>query len=200
MLFIGLLIAYIGSVDFLPCFGVVIYPFGYLPILIFTLVQVYAIQVYAIVKHTGITYHEIINHMDDGVIVINRSGRITTVNPFAERITGIGSSDLLGKDIIEAFSSSVHELEDPGQVMKLIDRIKIDPLQTIDEEIVYSKPATCINITSTPVKDMFGDISGIIIMLRDITERKRAEAQLLKAKKAADAAGRELKDVNTQLE
>ena len=171
LLFTGVIIVgYIGAVDYLPCFGVNIYPFGYLPVLAFVL-----LQGYAIIRHRNITFRQIITNIDDGIIVTNKSGMTTMVNPSAERITGLRSADFLGKDIIEAFSSSIHKLKDPGQIMELVDRIKDNPWQAIDEEISYSRPAAYINITSTPAKDRFGNMAGVIIALRDITERKRVE-------------------------
>ena len=132
-------------------------------------------QVFNTTKHTGITSREIINHMDEGIIIINKSGMIIMVNPSAERIVGLGSPALLNKEVSKVFSSPAHELEDPGQFMELADRIKGNPWQVFDEEISYLRPAAYINITSVPVTNRFGNIAGVIIMLRDITERKGTE-------------------------
>src|SRR5262249_36451759 len=41
-----------------------------------------------------------------------------------------------------------------------------------------------------PLKDDTGRVTGLAIMVRDITERKRAEAELRQAKEAAEAASR----------
>ena len=137
-------------------------------------------QVFNTTKHTGITSREIINHMDEGIIIINKSGMIIMVNPSAERIVGLGSPALLNKEVSKVFSSPAHELEDPGQFMELAAKIKGDPGQTINEEISYLRPAAHISITSAPVTNRFGNMAGVIIMLRDITERKRAEEELAK--------------------
>ena len=45
-LLIALFIAYIGSVDYLPTYGVKVYPFGYLTLICFVLVFAYAILKY----------------------------------------------------------------------------------------------------------------------------------------------------------
>jgi len=194
LLFIGIVTGYIAAIDYLACFGVEIYPFGYLAILVFV-----SIQSYAIIKYRGITSQEIITNMGEGVIVINGNGSITTVNPSAERITGLRAPALLNKGLDESFSLYAHKLGDPEQVMELVAKIKCDPRQRIDKEISSSMPAAHINITSTPVKDRFGDMAGVIIVLRDITKRKRAEAELLKAKESAEASKQDIEHTNTQL-
>ncbi len=174
LLFIGIVIGYIGAVNYLPCFGVEIYPFGYLAVFVFI-----SIQGYAVMKSREITSQEIITNMGEGIIVINRNGRITTVNPSAERITGLRAPALLNKGLDESFSPYAHKLEDPEQITELVDRIKCDPGQAVDEEINYLRPAACVKLISTPVKDRFGDIAGVIIVLRDITKRKKAEERYI---------------------
>jgi light-regulated signal transduction histidine kinase (bacteriophytochrome) len=49
-----------------------------------------------------------------------------------------------------------------------------------------------VSLTSSPVRDSRGKLIGASKIVRDITERKRAERELAQAKDLAEAAGREL--------
>jgi len=178
LLFFALLIAYIGVIDYVACFGIEVYPFGYIPILFFI-----SIQGYAIIAYQKINVGEILNSIQDGLIAINRDGKITIINDSAERITGVKSLDILDRELAEITSFTKYKLEDPERVMKLINRIKSTPDEIINEEVNYLDPVRHIKITVMPVRDRFDAISGNMLILNDITERKQVEDKLRESEK-----------------
>src|SRR5438445_630575 len=100
MLMIAFIIAYVGCVDYMPKFGVAIYPFGYIPILGFVMTVALVFRRYDLLALTpSIASQEIISTMADALFVCDADGRIQFANRAAESILGYAPSELLGRMI-----------------------------------------------------------------------------------------------------
>ena len=162
LLFISLLIAYFGSCDFIPAIGIDFYPFGYLPVLIFIIIQFYAIFKIRLT----ITMREIYDSMHDGVIVIDKHERIIDTNTATKRI--LGCQKIVGRKIVEVFPLA----------NKLLDELKATSHDAIDKEILYEMPNSevddrILNVTASWIGDEDSGMLGTLLVLRDITERKK---------------------------
>lgn len=168
LLFISLLIAYGGVVDFIPTFGIDIYPFGYIPVFLFVLIQFYSI----LKLRLTITMRETVDSMKDGVIVVDKNGTITDVSLSAKRILGI--SGIVGKELVEICPS----------MNSFLDKLEDDLSDTIGGDIPYNELNSQIgdgvlNITLSSIKGIYkNEPLGTLIILRDITERKKMENTL----------------------
>ncbi|HEV2721405.1 MAG TPA: histidine kinase N-terminal 7TM domain-containing protein, partial [Thermoanaerobaculia bacterium] len=115
MMIFAFAIAYLGCVDYLPKFGVPVYPIGYLPIMAFVVTAAFAFRRYNIVAISpSLAAREVIGTMADALFVCNRDGEIQLANPTAERLLGYGENELVGRrleDLLvkddDAFSSSL---------------------------------------------------------------------------------------------
>jgi signal transduction histidine kinase/CheY-like chemotaxis protein len=138
-----------------------------------------AIFAYALIKMDWlnilpIAFREVFNAISDPVIVLDRTERIVQGNPAAERVfPSLRHGALLNASIpelIEAFeacrTSSGRHTE----------------IETTMGESVYLVRADVI-LTN-------GEHAGSLVILSDITERKRAEIELKSAKEAAEAGSR----------
>ena len=124
----------------------------------------------------------VINSMGSGVVVTDTAGCIEMMNPIAEAISGWKLESVLGKKI--------------SQVFKLIDKStgeKIDylTLQVMQTGAVLNLPGDCTLITRdgtevpigdsmAPIRDRNGNITGVVLVFQDITERKQTEARLVR--------------------
>ncbi len=118
--------------------------------------------------------------LDEGVYALDDNGRLTYMNPAAERIFGWTAAELRGK----AMHDVTHYLHPDGRPYP---REECAGLQVLREGVVYrSEEDTFIRkdgnmfpvaYSSAPIK-MNGQIAGVVVALRDITERKRIEASL----------------------
>ena len=166
LLFISFLIAYIGAVDFLPALGINMYPIGFIPILAFLAIQFYAILRY---KFT-ITVNETFDNLDDGIITVDKNGKITNINASAKRM--FETSNPHGRKINEAFPP----------LNEYLEGLK-DPSYVINEDIPYKlmNPDVdegTLHLTISPIRnDVSGDL-GMVIVLSDITERMRSDIAL----------------------
>src|ERR1051325_7470096 len=100
MMLVAFAVAYVGCVDYLPKFGIDVYPFGYIPILAFVIIAATAFRRYDIVAITpSLAAPEIINTMADALFVCDREGRIQLVNATVERVLGFTQEELVGRRI-----------------------------------------------------------------------------------------------------
>lgn len=121
----------------------------------------------------------ILTSISDAVITTDEKGCITLLNPTAQLLTGWQQSDALGKNITE-----VLHLSQTDQLQDLIAQIHHNAIAQ-DQSILIAKNGREIPIdyNVAPIKDEQGQIKGVVIVFRDITERKQvAETQLTLAK------------------
>nr|MBP8989853.1 PAS domain S-box protein [Clostridia bacterium] len=171
---LSLSFAVIGSVDFLSCFPPIrVYPFGFGPVLVFV-----SLQTYAILRYKKASLITIFGSLEDGILVVDRYNRIVEVNPSFEKMMKIVRSDLIGKDVLDAFSLISDKNEDHATVQSIIRMITMNPAQIFKEDIAFKESRMFLSVTSSMIMDRFGTRTGSVIVFRDITERKKAEEEL----------------------
>lgn len=171
---LSLSIAVLGSVDFLSCYPPIrVYPFGFGPVLVFV-----SLQTYAILRYKKASLITIFGSLEDGILVVDRYNRIVEVNPSFEKMMKIVRSDLIGKDVLDAFSLISDKNEDHATVQSIIRMITMNPAQIFKEDIAFKESRMFLSVTSSMIMDRFGTRTGSVIVFRDITERKKAEEEL----------------------
>ncbi|MBN2535883.1 MAG: response regulator [Spirochaetales bacterium] len=124
--------------------------------------------------------------ISDAVITTDVNARVTFINPIAEVITGWGQEEALGKHIDKLYriidEKTGHQTENP--VIQVLARGK---KMTIENHHLITKQNRKISIASdiSPIKNDTGRIIGSAIILRDNTEKKKIQDELIKAQKLA---------------
>jgi len=174
MMLVAFGVAYVGCVDYLPKFGIAVYPFGYVPILAFVVIAAAAFRRYDIVAITpSLAAPEIINTMADALFVCDREGRIQLVNATAQRLLGYEQEELVGQRIEDLLAPSADDTLANGMRRRTI---------RTEEHIFRAKNGDRVDlmISIAPVVDK-GEPAGAIMIGRDVRERKEAERQVRKA-------------------
>jgi PAS domain S-box-containing protein len=129
----------------------------------------------------------IVESSEDSIISIDFERNITTWNKGAERLYGYTAAEALGKPL-----TMLTLPRDMEEVLSNIDKIRhgetVEPFETVRRQ--KDGPHLHLAVVLSPVKDEAGRIIGVSTVARDITERKRAEAerkQLLADTQAAQA-------------
>ncbi|MET1028741.1 MAG: PAS domain S-box protein, partial [Dongiaceae bacterium] len=124
----------------------------------------------------------IIDSMGDGLIVADPDGRFRHFNPAAERITGIGRVDAPPSDWPSLYA--LYQLDGvtplPAQEVPLTMALRGQATDQV-EIILRSDPAApdkTLSINGRPMRDSNGRVQGGLMMFRDVSERKAAEAAL----------------------
>lgn len=122
----------------------------------------------------------LIEGMGDGVIVLDARNRVVDLNPAAQRILGRSPVEAIGQLGGAIFAGQLNLEESPPDRGAMGGEVVLE----VGEEVRSFDPRI------TPLYDRRGHLTGRLIVLRDITGRKRAEEALQAAKEAAEEANR----------
>jgi diguanylate cyclase (GGDEF)-like protein/PAS domain S-box-containing protein len=123
----------------------------------------------------------IIHSMSCAVVVTDVNTYIQIMNPEAEMLTGWQEQEVVGKYLAEVLPLID---KDTGENINNLVR------RAIETNTVIKLPENCILITKNntevligdsiaPIRDRFDKVTGAVLVLRDLTQRKHYEAQLL---------------------
>jgi PAS domain S-box-containing protein len=130
----------------------------------------------------------IVDSSEDAIIGQSMDGIITSWNNGAERIFGYTAQEAVGKSVSLLVPPGLLD-EEPAVFERLKSGERIEHFDTVRRR----KGGQDINVSVTisPVRDSAGNIVGASKVARDISDRKRADEALARAKDAAETASRE---------
>jgi diguanylate cyclase (GGDEF)-like protein/PAS domain S-box-containing protein len=168
---IALGIGCLAAIDFLPAYGIVIYPFGWAAVLTCTAISIYTVRKHGLPIRPSLPATEIISTMRDLLLVSDRDGRIRFANNAACAFLGYDREDIIGRQLEELLVPT--------------DGIQPAPLQgwVRDREYIFrTKMGQPIELTlsHSPVTHR-GEVTGAVIIGRDLRERKRYEWEARRA-------------------
>lgn len=116
----------------------------------------------------------------DGVISTDNQGNIRIINQIAQKLTGWTQEEAMGKPLEEVFNI-VHEhtretCNNPAQEVLKTGQI----IQLANHTSLISKTGQEIPIedSAAPIKDENGQITGVVIVFRDFTEKREKQKQV----------------------
>jgi PAS domain S-box-containing protein len=126
-----------------------------------------------------------LSSIGDAVIATDVQGRITFMNPIAEKVTGWIESDALGLALDDVFVIS-NETTGEG-VPNPVRRVLRDgaTVGLANHTLLTAKDGTKIPIddSAAPIRDLSGDLIGVVLVFRDV--RIHREADLVRGRLAA---------------
>ena len=119
-----------------------------------------------------------IEQMQEGMVVLNSGWQVVSVNPAAEKILTQSAAQLRGQtwpDILPAPAI-------PRDQVQVISSSPTDPGMPGPAEIVIGADANarCYEVDFSPLTDQHDTMVGYLLLLRDISAQRRAQAQSLK--------------------
>src|ERR1700674_5695353 len=136
-------------------------------------------------------FERVVENLEEMIFVVNREYRYVIVNRAFLSHWGMTKDQVVGRLVAEVL--------DP-EVFKSVDKHKLDECfqgKVVSYEITYRYPEIGerdISVTYLPVEGSAG-IDRVVCVLRDITERKRAEEALQKSEARERARAKELETV-----
>jgi len=142
------------------------------------------------------TFHDaIINFLPDATFVIDPDGRVIAWNKAMEELTGVPAESMLGKGKYE-YAVPFYGVQKPMlanlifmpeiEVEKRYDAVdRIGDTLVVDIFIPDFRPGGVFFwAKASPLYDPQGNVSGAIETIRDITDRKRAELEVVRSRRS----------------
>jgi PAS domain S-box-containing protein len=126
-----------------------------------------------------------IEGMPDGVMLVNMSGEIIYVNKAFEKLLGYKANELMGTSALKlpTYSKSKDRVKAQGYLKKVIEKSSAKPIDM--SAITKDGEEIPINFTASVIKDAQGNPKTLVAVIRDISERKRAEEALCDSEELA---------------
>ncbi len=194
---LGLLVAYTGAVDYLPKFGVDIYPAGYISILLFVAMTSYAILRHGLFTITpAIAAPVIMTTMADSLLVADQEGNVVIANDAATSTLGLPIASIVGRPLGDFFPKADLLLE-KSRILGPTEQIL-----SVDEEttlLTRGKKEIPVSLSAGVIRSAEGHLVGITavchhlgkikaqfsliehqkeVLSREVAERIRAEEGL----------------------
>lgn len=131
----------------------------------------------------------IVTSSDDAIIGKTLEGIIVSWNTAAERMYGYTASEIIGRPIA-ILSPPELASQIPATLARVRRGERIDHLDTV--RLRKDGTPVDVSLTISPIRDAAGAVTGVSVIERDITGRKRAEQAL----RRSEARSRRLVDAN----
>ncbi|HED00264.1 MAG TPA: sigma-54-dependent Fis family transcriptional regulator [Proteobacteria bacterium] len=118
---------------------------------------------------------EAINLTDNAIICKDLEGRITLWNKGAEQLYGYREKDVLGL-AAEVLEPEEVKGETLSIIAKIVNKKEVKRYETV--RLTKSRKLVHVELTVSPIKDVHGNIAGIIAVAKDITGKRRLEKQV----------------------
>ncbi|PSB23224.1 PAS domain-containing sensor histidine kinase [filamentous cyanobacterium CCP2] len=147
-------------------------------------------QAEAALLASAIRYRQLFEASQDGVLILDAdTGEITQANPFLLNLLGYSHSELLGKKLWE-----IGVLEQEETVQAIVQRLcEADSLRFKDLSL-RTKDGQYLDVEFVSSTYSTGNQRVIQCNIRDVTHRKRSEAELRQFAKRLEQSNQELQD------
>ncbi|MBU0599676.1 PAS domain S-box protein, partial [bacterium] len=123
----------------------------------------------------------------DGVIITDAQGKAVLLNKVAEELTGFREKEVMGKPVGDFFyiinETTRQRCENP--VKKVIQLGHVVGLANNTVLITKDGQERIIADSGAPIHSRDGQVAGVILVFRDITEQKQIQEKLIKTEKLA---------------
>ncbi|MEP7051405.1 MAG: PAS domain-containing protein [Pseudomonadota bacterium] len=129
--------------------------------------------------------NSILDGMGDGVVVTARDGSTLLFNKEASRVLGVSARDVPAEDWPRTYG--LYQNDNtllPAAQNPLCRAMAGEPLVQLELRVKNGVvPGAMVAVTATPLRDPSGVIVGAIALLRDVTQQRNLEQQLVQSQK-----------------
>ncbi|RQD76081.1 MAG: PAS domain S-box protein [Candidatus Syntrophonatronum acetioxidans] len=130
-----------------------------------------------------------LDSIGDGVIATDKEGKITRMNPQAEKLTGWSLEEARGRPLEEVFYIINEKTGEPAPnpVYKVINTGKVEGLANDTTLLARDGTRRQIADSAAPIRDCDGEIFGVIMVFSDITVEYQMREALRRSELRLDA-------------
>ena len=133
-----------------------------------------------------------LNSIGDAVMATDVGGRVTFLNPLAEKLTGWTQLEAAGRPVDEIFRIINEETRQPSQnpIQATLAHGTVHILANHTILIARGGSECAIADSCAPIRNRDGQVVGAVMVFRDVTERKEIEKGLEKTRKELEVITR----------
>ena len=127
----------------------------------------------------GDPYRLLFENVGHMVCTLDLEGRITSVNAAGRTLTGYSERELIGRPALDLIDPELRR----DAVKRFERRLQSGPDAPPDESIVLARDGrrVPVEVRSTLIRDAHGTPTGVLGLVRDVSDRKRDEEILLES-------------------
>ncbi len=150
-------------------FGYLIKPYEERELELTIEIALYKARIQRLVKEREKWLSTILKGIDDGIIVTDNGGKVTFINPSAQKITGWNEPEAIDQPV--------------DRILELKENLNFDPdsaLLMLGETNIITRTGLEIpvELTVTTLPEESGQPSGQVIVFKDVTSRRQTEQEL----------------------
>jgi PAS domain S-box-containing protein len=119
-------------------------------------------------------YRELFEKAGDSISLISSDGKFIAVNPGFEAMTGFAAQDWIGKP----FTAILHRKDLPRILRTFEKLLRSEAIASAEVRFLTQRGDYRIGEVNASTRYQHGQIAGVMAVVRDVTERKRAHEQI----------------------
>lgn len=125
-------------------------------------------------RSSEIYHRHILENLGEGVAIVDMNENFTFANDAAEKIFGVDSGKLIGRNLIEFITSdSLQTIQEEAE------KINAGRSAEYEIEVMKESGSSCyLTVTAKPEYNENNEITGILGIYRDISKRKKIENEM----------------------
>ncbi len=119
----------------------------------------------------------------DGVVVCDHECNVTFLNPVAESLTGWSNSEAIGLALSTVFKTVSGDTHEPVENPATFALRNANTVSLTNHSVLISRQGRDVPIddTASPIRDAEGKVTGVVLVFRDVTQRRNEERRLYEA-------------------
>lgn len=125
-----------------------------------------------------------LNSIGDAVMTTDNDGRITFLNPVAVALTGWEPAEAAGQPAWNVFRIINEKTRAPAEniVRRVLDEEKVFLIANNTALISHDGRQIPIEDSAAPIKSREGNMLGVVLVFRDVTEKRLAQKEICRAR------------------
>ncbi len=142
-------------------------------------------------------WHQLLDSVQLLVVVMDREGRITSMNPFAEQISGYSAAEMVGRTYLEFVPEDQRH-----EVQAAVDQGLLGDPKQENERLLVTREGEkkFVRWRSVVLRDGDGEVEGLLSVGADVTESRKSEKDLRRTTAALERTVAELELLRERLE
>ena len=130
----------------------------------------------------------VLTSIGDAVIATDARGRVVFINPVAESLCGWSGDDATGQSLDQVFRILNEHTREPSEnpAARVLGDGAIVGLANHTVLIARDGVERPIDDSGAPIRNAHGDVDGVVLVFRDVTDRRKHEKNLLEEARRKD--------------